>query len=166
MAKERGRTARGWRNPLRRGVTALPVTDWEDASARTRVLVECDDDAVGWAMEKTLTRAGYDVATCPGPSPTTPCALVECGRCDLQAGADVIVNCIEGDSREALELAHLTAVAHPDRPLVVDAATVRRSGGSAPPDASLLVSPWSGSKLVEVVDAAVGSTERAPGAPT
>ena len=49
-----------------------------------------------WAMEQVLDDAGYEVASCHGPTGNARCELVETGHCDLQAGADVIVNCLGG----------------------------------------------------------------------
>jgi hypothetical protein len=127
------------------------VNDWDDA-ALPRVLVECDDDAVSWAMAKTLGRAGYEVATCSGPSPTARCALVDSGRCELQAGADVIVNCLDRSDEHGRELVQRTVDAYPECPLIVDITPLRLHEGALPDEVSVLVSPWSGTTLVQVVD--------------
>lgn len=165
MPLEPERAVPGWMNRRHRA-TSLPVTGWDGTSGQPRVLVEADDSAVAWAMEATLERAGYEVATCAGPSPEAPCALVETGACDLQAGADVIVNCIDGDARDGRPLAHQTIETYPDHRLVVDVTRLNQGDGTVPDGATPLVSPWSGAKLVEAVDAAIGRTETAPDEPT
>lgn len=164
MPHEPERAVPGWMKPRQRART-LPVTEWDGADTRPRVLVECDDRAVTWAMESALARAGYEVASCPGPSSEAPCALVETGGCDLQAGADVIVNCLDSDARTGRPLAHRTVETYPEHPLVVDVTPISRTDGSVPEGATPLVSPWSSAKLVTAVDAALADTEPAPGAP-
>ena len=72
----------------------IEVGDWGERRGRERVLVEHPDHAELWAYAELLHEAGYDVATCAGEHPDghARCPLLEAGRCELVAGADVIVS--------------------------------------------------------------------------
>ena len=94
--------------------------EWAEQRGGSRVLIENPDAAELWAHADILRRAGYDVATCAGPSPsadqapwfrrhlskgqTTPstfCPLLAEGHCSLVEGADVVVSTTRlGESRE------------------------------------------------------------------
>jgi hypothetical protein len=100
--------------------------EWPEQSGKPRVLIENPDRADLWAHADLLRKAGYDVATCGGPTaetehvpwfrrlyradpqPTerqerTLCPLVAEGRCPLVEGADVVVSTTQlTDSREIL----------------------------------------------------------------
>lgn len=72
----------------------IEVGDWDERRGRDRVLVENPDRAQLWAYAEVLREAGYDVATCTGEHPDSHdrCPLLEEGRCELVAGADVVVS--------------------------------------------------------------------------
>jgi hypothetical protein len=97
--------------------------EWAGQNGRSRVLIENPDAAELWAHADILRRAGYDVATCAGPSPdaeqapwfrrrpsngeeqhATPrtfCTLLAQGHCSLVEGADVVVSTTRlGEGRE------------------------------------------------------------------
>ncbi|MEX2556101.1 MAG: hypothetical protein WEB06_10755 [Actinomycetota bacterium] len=89
----------GNRTPERQRMIA-PRADESDARSHRSpptVLVENPDLAELWADERLLRRAGFAVATCPGPQgppelfPRRRCLLVDEGMCPLAARADVIV---------------------------------------------------------------------------
>jgi hypothetical protein len=164
MATDREPARRRWLPRPRTGIRSLPDCAWDHEPVQQRVLVECGDNAVRWAMEKTLRRVGYDVATCPGPSSTTRCALLDTGRCDLQAGADVIVNVVD-DDRNGWPLARRTVATYPGCPLIVDVTHHSRHDAHLPAEVAVLVSPWSGPKLVDAVDAALGRFDHAAATP-
>ena len=136
MAQDRRRVVQEWLLRHSRGMTPLPTTSWDPGSAPPRVLVECDDDAVSWAVETALGRAGYEVATCSGPSETARCSLIDSGRCELQAGADVIVNCLDGGNDDARSVARRTTAAYPRCPLIVDVEPSRPSDDASIGDPS------------------------------
>jgi hypothetical protein len=72
----------------------IEAGEWHERRGRDRVLVENPDAAELWAYAETLRDAGYDVATCSGEHPEGEdrCPLIETGRCELVAGADVVVS--------------------------------------------------------------------------
>jgi hypothetical protein len=72
----------------------IEVGDWDERRGRERVLVEHPDHAELWAYAEVLHEAGYDVATCAGEHPDghDRCPLLESGRCELVAGADIVVS--------------------------------------------------------------------------
>ena len=104
--------------------------EWPEQNGKARVLIENPDGADLWAHADVLRKAGYDVATCVGPTtetehvpwfrrrlldwedpqPTerqkrTLCPLVAEGRCPLVEGADVVVSTSQlTDSREILAI--------------------------------------------------------------
>lgn len=106
----------------RRRVPAAP--SWPGPHGdRSRVLVEDPDGANQWAIHRALTKAGFDVATCDGPTsfPDGRCPLVEHGSCALVDGADVIYNALplrEADSRILLRTLRRRA---PLTPVLVEA---------------------------------------------
>lgn len=126
----------------RRTPRPLHPEEWPERSGRPRVLVENPDGADLWAHADVLRDAGYDVATCAGPTGETErlsrfrrrylnwadpqplerrertvCPLVAEGRCPLVEGADVVISTTRlTDSREIL--ARLSARTSP--PLVVE----------------------------------------------
>lgn len=115
------------------------------------MLVECPDAAMTWAMERVFDDAGYEVASCHGPTGNARCELVETGHCDLQAGADVIVNCLGGRDTGGPVIARTTSAALPETPLIVGAAP-NRAPGDLPWAASVLNQPWQAPTLVAMVD--------------
>lgn len=153
MTTDPRHVVRDWFNRHHRGVAPLPLTNWSADAKQPHVLVECDDGAIGWAVSKTLERSGYAVETCTGPSMTASCALIDSGRCELQSGADVIVNCMNGPARD--ELVQRTVDSHPVCPVIVDMTPARVADHGAPTGVSVVISPWSGAELVAVVDEAV-----------
>ena len=91
--------------------------DWPERSARRRVLIENPDRSDLWAHAEILREAGYDVATCTGPTigresvsmfqrgslpiedaepvraeHRSLCPLVAGERCRLADGADVVIS--------------------------------------------------------------------------
>jgi hypothetical protein len=103
--------------------------EWPEQSGKPRVLIENPDGADLWAHAEILREAGYDVATCFGPTAETEhvpwftrfggpqwadpqprerrertlCPLVAEGHCPLVEGADVVVSTTQlTDSREIL----------------------------------------------------------------
>lgn len=145
----------------------LPTEHWTtDPGPRPRVLVECPDSAMVWALERVLEDAGYEVAACAGPSAHATCALARTGRCELQAGADVIVNGL-GPGEIARGVARDTAVAYPDTPLVVGATGPGAGADETPPPPGVRVlrAPWSAPLVVAEVDAALagGAPPHGPG---
>lgn len=154
MPNDDSRRTSTWLDQRLRRRVRLPGNDWSDDGSSTRVLIEADDHALSWAMQATLERAGYEVETCPGPSSTRRCALLDSGRCELQAGADVIVNCLAGDARNGHPLARRTIEATPACPLILDVTDPERAG--APEGTAVLIRPWNGPELVDAVRAATG----------
>lgn len=102
--------------------------EWPKQSGKSRVLIENPDGADLWAHAEMLREAGYEVATCAGPTAEaeqvpwfrrrqlywadpqpaeslecTVCPLVVQGHCPLIEGADVVVSTTQlTDSREIL----------------------------------------------------------------
>src|SRR6266849_1997886 len=111
-----------------RSPRSLHPEEWPERSGKPRVLIENPDRADLWAHADVLGKAGYDVATCAGPTAETEhvswfrrrprswadpqprehqqrtvCPLVEEGQCPLVEGADVVVSTTQlTDSREVL----------------------------------------------------------------
>jgi hypothetical protein len=87
-----------------------------------RVVVESDDAAVGWAVGGVLQREGYEVVQCPGPDAGHRCPVLDGGRCQLVADADVVINLLGGDHTDGIGPAVRTALrsAHPDTPVVAE----------------------------------------------
>ena len=144
------RGAGGWLGRHRRR-SAQPTESWSGTGERPRVLVECPDSAMTWAMERVLDDAGFEVASCAGPSGPSRCALIETGHCDLQAGADVVVNCLGGRGTGGPAIARRTSETRPEIPLIVGASP-NRAPGDLPWAASVLNQPWQAPTLVAMVD--------------
>jgi hypothetical protein len=102
---------------LLRGKPAEHAASWpESRGDRHRVLIENPDAADLWAHADALREAGYEVATCLGPTPAhergpwyrrrpsragDPCPLLGHGSCPLVDGADVVVSTTQlTDSRK------------------------------------------------------------------
>ena len=73
---------------------------WGEPSGKPRILIENPDRAELWAHEEILREAGYEVATCVGPTagdattgdPHSSCPLLTEGQCHLVSAADVVVS--------------------------------------------------------------------------
>lgn len=108
---------------MRRMSSTWEPAAWPSArSDRPRVVIENDDGGEVWADERTLSDAGYDVATCGGPSEHNgrPCPLITTGTCALVAGADVVLNAMRlGEPQSRAVIAALTA-RYPDTPVIVE----------------------------------------------
>ena len=81
--------------------------EWPERSGKARVLIENRDPAELWARSEALREAGYDVATCTGPSEGEGehkhCPLLEGRGCALVDGADVVMStCAIAESRGIL----------------------------------------------------------------
>src|SRR3974390_302799 len=99
---------------------------WPQPMGRPRVLGEHPDSAELWARAEILREAGYQVATCTGPTTqdgastgvhdeVLRCPLVEGAGCSLVEGADVVVTtCSLGQSRDVV-----AALASTDSPRVL-----------------------------------------------
>jgi len=95
---------------------------WPSDGRGPRVLVEDEGGASQWALEHLLSRAGYQVAVCPGPAglPDRRCPLVETRACALAGGADVVLNDLRlGDQSNQAVLQALQG-AYPATPIVVE----------------------------------------------
>ena len=91
------------------------------AEREAGILIENPDRAELWAHEEILREAGYEVATCVGPTagdattgePHSCCPLLTEGQCDLVSAADVVVSTTSlgsgRDPREAERPARATA---------------------------------------------------------
>lgn len=111
------------------------AASWPEKRGGHRVLIENPDAAELWAHADALREAGYEVATCLGPTPAhehgpwyrrrrsregDPCPLLGQGSCPLVDGADVVVSTTQlTDNREIL--AALRARRSP--PVVVEGTT-------------------------------------------
>lgn len=62
-----------------------------------RVLIEHPDEATALDLAARLRRAGYSVATCPGPGASTPCPLTGAGECTVAHDADLVVSALGGE---------------------------------------------------------------------
>jgi hypothetical protein len=127
------------------------------------VLIECEDSGMIWAMERLLGDAGYEVAACVGPSHEATCSLAATGRCELQAGADVVINHLGSGGQEVGDLVHATHEAYPSTPVVVSARAQLHPDDLASDATVVLQEPWQSETLVAVVDKLTGWTDR-PGA--
>ena len=98
-----------------------------------RIVVENSDFGIGYAVERVLDEAGYEVAVCGGPDNLTKheCPLVFSGSCDLVSGADLIVHSLNPDRPEHAEVLRAIRAKHPDVPVVVEVPgpTIARHGG-------------------------------------
>jgi hypothetical protein len=107
---------------------SIHPAEWPAQTGKPRVLIENPDGADLWAHAEVLREAGYDVATCVGPTSETKrvpwfrrrplywadpqpmerqkrtlCPLVAEGHCPLVEGADVVVSTTQlTDSHEIL----------------------------------------------------------------
>jgi len=95
---------------------------WSDPThERPKVLIEHPDHGVGAIAQRVLTREGFDVATCEGPSRRRPCPVVQGRPCSLADQADVIVHGLSLEpTRQGSVLAALRE-RRPDVPIVVEA---------------------------------------------
>ncbi len=84
---------------------------------RPRVLVESPD---AWAFVDGLEAAGYEVATCRGPSDDERCLLLASGACPAATEADLIVSALRAADGAADVVAGLATV-YPETPVVVEA---------------------------------------------
>jgi hypothetical protein len=162
MLGSRRRSNRGsgswW--PFGRRTATLPDEHWaaapDHADRPPRVLVECEDAGMIWAVERLLGDAGYDVAGCVGPSVDATCALTATGHCELQAGADVIINHFgtAGGAEDVAALVHATRMANPGTPVIVSARALVDAEDLASEDTVVLAEPWLSPVLVASVDEA------------
>ena len=78
----------------RKPLTITPPNWLAGRRGRARVLVENPDGAELWAHREALQEAGYEVATCFGPSTDghASCPLVSSGRCGAVEEADVVIS--------------------------------------------------------------------------
>lgn len=82
------------------------TTAWSavEGSSRLRVLVESADPALALSDFAHFTRAGLDVAVCPGPGDArTQCPLLHDESCPLVAEADVVLFGLGDKGRDLLE---------------------------------------------------------------
>lgn len=134
--------------------------EWAGSSGKPRVLIENPDRAELWAHEEILREAGYEVASCVGPTAAgvrgaehTTCPLLSEGHCHLVSSADVVVSTTSlGDSHAIL--AKLSARLAPR--LVVEGTTgeLDRAGG-ATGEAVEVVQPVTPETLLAAVAAAL-----------
>jgi hypothetical protein len=97
--------------------------EWAERKAgRRRVLIENPDMGAGFAAERVLQDAGYEVAVCGGPDrlPDHECPLVHDGRCGLSEGADAIVHSLNLDRPEHAAVLRALRDRLPDVPIVVE----------------------------------------------
>src|SRR4051794_13145754 len=98
----------GWRRKPR----TIEPPIWRASRGRARVLVENPDGADVWAHTEALQAAGYDVASCFGPSTHADvvCPLVSEGRCAAVEEADAVISTTslggEGEVIAALSRRH------------------------------------------------------------
>ncbi len=153
----------GWW-PFKKQPATLPEERWTGSRGQggqaPRVLVECEDTGLIWAVERLLGDAGYEVAACVGPSAEANCALEATGQCELQAGADVIINHLGSDVASGA-LAAATHQAYPETPVIVSARARVAGGDPAPDKTVVLQEPWQSEALVAAVDELTGWTSRA-----
>jgi hypothetical protein len=106
------------------GRRAQPAWDAapSNGSSPTRVVVENGDFGIGYAVERVLEEAGYEVMVCGGPENLSKrsCPLVIDGSCDLVAGADVIVHSLNLDRPEHAEVLRAIRSKYPHTPVVVE----------------------------------------------
>src|SRR5947209_7793734 len=86
--------------------------EWPERRGGTRVLVENPHEDYRYEHAQVLRAAGYEVATCSGPTDSHGCPLVENGRCSLVDGADVVVSTTQLPDRLQI-LGRLTARERP-----------------------------------------------------
>lgn len=139
-----------WR--LRKAPSRLPSEQWTGAEQAPRVLIECEDTSLIWAVERLLGDAGYELAACVGPSAEATCALAATGECDLQAGADVIVNLLGCEAGTAGDILHATHAAYPGTPVVVSARSRIHADDLASDDTVVLREPWQSADLLAALD--------------
>ena len=152
--------AGGWWRFKKQPAT-LPDERWTELPSLSgrppRVLIECEDTGLTWAIERLLGDAGYEVAACVGPSAEATCALATTGECELQAGADVIINHLGSDAGTG-SLAVATRAAYPETPVIVSARTHLPEG--EPTDMTVLAEPWQSEALVATLDELTGWSSR------
>lgn len=92
----------GIRHSRKPRTIAPPI--WEPRRGCARVLVENPDGAEVWAHTEALQEAGYDVATCFGPSVRgrVVCPLVSEGNCTAVEEADVVITTTSLDDDRAV----------------------------------------------------------------
>jgi len=125
---------------------------WPEQRGGTRVLVENPHEDYRSEHAQVLRDAGYEVATCSGPSETHGCPLVEAGPCSLVEGADVVVSTTQLPDRLQI-LGRLTAR---ERPVVVVEGTALHLSrdGDVLGNAQRLPFPVSSGELLGAVAAA------------
>lgn len=93
---------------LRKHRTIQPPS-WPSKPGRARILIENPDGAQLWAHAGVLQEAGYETATCFGPSPEEriACPLISNGSCPLIETADVVISTTRlADGGEVLAALH------------------------------------------------------------
>ena len=116
---------------------------WPEPAGKPRVLIENPDGAELWAHADLLRQAGYEVATCYGPS-WTACPLTDGGECPLAAGADVIVTTTELTDSAAIIEALETKVA--------GAVVVESQAGEAVDAATVIRQPVTQQSVLDAVE--------------
>lgn len=145
---------------LFRRTPAPEARSWPDRRGRGRVLLEDDDGASQWAIERVLARAGLDVEVCDGPRgfPHERCPLLADGSCELVAGADVVVNRLPLDHEPNRALLASLRSSAPETPVVVGGVTRLRARLREQELAGtrVLFEPADPQQLLAEVDAALG----------
>ena len=91
---------------MRRRHPELEPSNWRNAGALPRVLVEHHDVSIGVAVGNLLEAEGYEVSNCSGPDGhRRSCPLSLGGECDRSHDADVVffgLNISDEDDRAVL----------------------------------------------------------------
>jgi len=165
---------------MERAPRCIDPGDWPERGLRPRVLIENPDSAELWAHSEILREAGYDVATCTGPTDgrestsmfqrgslpiedalpvrvprRTLCPLVAGERCPLVDGADVVISTTGlADARGIL--AALSSEGHAALVVEGTSRTLARDSDVIG-DATVIEQPVTQKRLLAAVEEALGS---------
>ncbi|MHB8342523.1 MAG: hypothetical protein ACYDB7_15335 [Mycobacteriales bacterium] len=137
---------------------------WPTRVGRARVLVEDRDGGQAAAAEWCLRRAGFEVATCPGPEelPGGHCRLVTEGSCALVAGADVVYSNLGVRRSDCRQVLAAQRSRYPTKRVVVEMSEPDMvAAGKALEGCIRLTMPATSRRLVAAVTTALLDTETA-----
>lgn len=125
---------------------------------RPRVLVENDSKALEISDFSLFQQAGFDVAFCSGPGRAPgACPLLQGHKCDVLAGADVVLHGLDQGIAQAIRRAHPDVAVVLEQPRNADG-----SEGTVPDGCRPLAFRCSVHGQVEALRQELASRRRAP----
>lgn len=132
------------------------------SSSRPLVIVENGRSDAREAQAKSLTRAGFEVATCPGPHglASPGCPLVSAGDCLLVDSAAAVVYDLDLDDPLDRDVLISMRARHPETPVILELSTAMARRHHHLLEGCTVVPPFSPESLGAAVHAAIGAAVR------